>query len=244
MIETAPPPIHKLQDRLMTFMRIATAAALCGAMAWPLATFAQDATAPAEPAAPAVTAPENDLAIGKELADTGIGSTYSAAKFDDWDQRCARSGTDADPCQLYQLLKDDAGNAVAEFTVFGLPEGTGGEAVSGATFIAPLETLLTAGLTLQIDAGKPKVYPFAFCADIGCVIRLGFTSAELDAMKKGAKMTATIVPFVAQDKKVILNVSLAGFTKGYEAVNAANVKADAAAAAAAPAETPAPAPAP
>ena len=107
-----------------------------------------------------------------------------------------------------------------------------------------METLLTAGLTLQIDAGKPKVYPFAFCADLGCVVRLGFTTAEIEAMKKGAKMTAMIVPFVAQDRKVTLNISLKGFTKGYEAVNAANVKADAAAAAAAPAPADAPAPAP
>jgi invasion protein IalB len=240
MLETALQSIQQLQDSLMTFMRIATAAALCGAMAWPLATLAQEATAPAEPAAPADAAPEDNLSLGQEVGDGGIGSTYSAAKFDDWDQRCARSGTDADPCQLYQLLKDDAGNAVAEFTVFGLPEGAGGEAEAGATFIAPLETLLTTGLTLQIDAAKPKAYPFAFCADLGCVVRLGFTAAEVEAMKKGAKMTATIVPFVAQDKKVNLNISLKGFTAGYEAVNAANVKADAAAAAAAPAEAPAP----
>ncbi len=230
----------------MTLMRFATAAAFCGAMVLPLSAFAQDATAPAEaPAAPTEAPPENTLTLGQEVGDGGIGSTYSAATFDDWQQRCARSGTEADPCQLYQLLKDDAGTAVAEITVFGLPEGAGGEAEAGATFIAPLETLLTAGLTLQIDAGKPKVYPFAFCADLGCVIRLGFTPAEIEAMKKGNKMTATIVPFVAQDKKVNLNISLKGFTKGYEAVNAANALVDAAAAAAAaaaPAEAPAPAP--
>ena len=61
----------------------------------------------------------------------------------------------------------------------------------------------------------------------------GDTAAEIDAMKKGAKMTATIVPFVAQDQKVNLDISLKGFTAGFDAVNAANVKADAAAAAAA-----------
>jgi invasion protein IalB len=223
----------------MTPPRIASAMALCSALAWPMALWAQDTTAPAEaappadaPAADTPAAPENDLALGQEVGGNEIGATYSAGVFDDWEQRCARSGTDADPCQLYQLLKDEAGTAVAEITVFGLPEGTGGDAEAGATFIAPLETLLPAGLTLQIDAGKPKVYPFAFCAPMGCVIRLGFTPAEIEAMKKGNKMTATIVPFVAQDQRVNLNISLKGFTKGYEAVNAANVKADAAAAAA------------
>lgn len=225
----------------MTLMRFATAATFCGAMAWPLSAFGQETQAPAEapaeaPAQPA--SPEESLDLGQEVGGGGVGETYTAAEFGDWQQRCARSGTDADPCQLYQLLKDDAGTAVAEITVFGLPEGTGGEAEAGATFIAPLETLLTAGLTLQIDAGKPKVYPFAFCADMGCVIRLGFTPAEIETMKMGNKMTATIVPFVAQDERVNLNVSLTGFTKGYEAVNAANVKADAAAAAAAPAPAP------
>lgn len=226
----------------MTIKRFASAVAFCGAMALPLALWAQETTtdpavpAPADTTAPA--APADSLTLGQEVGDGGVGSTYSAGTFDDWDQRCARSGTDADPCQLYQLLKDEAGTAVAEITIFGLPDGANVEAAAGATFIAPLETLLTAGLTLQIDSGKPKVYPFAFCAQLGCVIRLGFTAAEVEAMKKGNKMAATIVPFVAQDQRVNLNISLKGFTAGYEAVNAANVKADAAAAAATPAPAP------
>ncbi len=223
----------------MTLTRFAHIA-FCGVLALPSTLWAQETAAPATEPAPAetpvpdATTPENNLPLGQEVGDGGIGSTYSAGAFDDWDQRCARSGTDADPCQLYQLLKDQAGSSVAEFTVFGLPAGTGGEAEAGATFISPLETLLTAGLTLQIDGGKPKVYPFAFCAQLGCVVRLGFTPAEIEAMKKGNKMTATIVPFVAQDQRINLDISLKGFTKGYDAVNAANVKADAAAAAAAP----------
>ncbi len=119
------------------------------------------------------------------------------------------------------LLKDAEGNSVAEFTMFGLPEGSEGPAVAGATFIAPLETLLTAGMMLQIDTSKPKAYPFTFCAQIGCVVRLGFTAEDVAQMKNGANAVMTIVPFVAPDQKVVLT---------------ANVAADAAAAAAAPAE--------
>jgi invasion protein IalB len=223
----------------MTLTRFVPALTLWAALAMPLAAWAQETTAdPAAPApdaaAPAVST-ENQLPLGQEVPDQGIGSTYSAATFEAWDQRCAKSGTDVDPCQLYQLLKDQAGTSVAEITIFGLPEEAAGEAVAGATFIAPLETLLTSGLQLQVDAGKPKAYPFAFCAQLGCVVRLGFTQAEIDAMKKGNELTAVIVPFVAQDEKVILKVSLKGFTAGYDAVNAANAKADAAAKAAEPA---------
>ena len=68
------------------------------------------------------------------------------------------------------------------------------QAAAGATIIVPLETLLTAGLRFGIDAAEPKVYPFTFCAQIGCVARIGFTADELASFKKGAKGVLTIVP--------------------------------------------------
>jgi invasion protein IalB len=195
---------------------------------------AQDTAAPAEGEAPAADAA--GLSMGVEIGGEGVGSNYTAANFDAWEQRCVRTETGADPCQLYQLLKDEAGNSVAEFTIFGLPEGANSPAAAGATFIAPLETLLTAGMQLQIDTAPPKAYPFTFCTQIGCVARLGFTAEEVAQLKRGATATLTIVPFVAPDQTVKLPMSLKGFTAGYDAVNAANDAADAAAAAAAPAE--------
>jgi len=195
---------------------------------------AQDTAAPAEGEAPPADAA--GLSMGVEIGGEGVGSNYTAANFDAWEQRCVRTETGADPCQLYQLLKDEAGNSVAEFTIFGLPEGANSPAAAGATFIAPLETLLTAGMQLQIDTAPPKAYPFTFCTQIGCVARLGFTAEEVAQLKRGATATLTIVPFVAPDQTVKLPMSLKGFTAGYDAVNAANDAADAAAAAAAPAE--------
>jgi invasion protein IalB len=191
---------------------------------------------PAESAANADAPAAGDLSLGQKVNEGGIGETYAAATFEAWEQRCVRTESGVDPCQLYKLLTDADGNSVAEFTVFGLPAGTEGPAVAGATFIAPLETLLTSGMRLQIDEGQSKVYPFTFCAEIGCVVRLGFTAEEVAAMKKGANAVITIVPFVAPDQNVTLTVSLKGFTAGLEAVDAANAAADAAAAAAAPAE--------
>jgi invasion protein IalB len=184
----------------------------------------------AEP--PVADAPTDDgLSMGVELeTGAGIGDTYVAAAFEAWEQRCVRTETGIDPCQLYMLLKDADGNNVGEFTMFGLPEGAEGPAVAGATFIAPLETLLTTGMAVQVDADKPKAYPFTFCTQIGCVARLGFSAEDVASMKKGANMTITIVPFVAPDEKVTLTMSLKGFTAGLEAVNAANKAADEAAA--------------
>lgn len=199
---------------------------------------AQTEEAPAtEEAAPADGATTENLALGQEVgAADGPGSTYTVANFEAWEQKCVRTESGVDPCQLYMLLKDAEGNSVAEFTMFNLPKGAEGPAVAGATFIAPLETLLTAGMTLQIDDAKGKLYPFTFCAPIGCVARIGFTAEEITAMKAGANAKITIVPFVAPDEKVELSISLKGFTAGYDAVTAANDAADAAGQAAQPAE--------
>lgn len=181
-------------------------------------------------AAAADEAANNDLAMGQEVgAADGVGSAYTAANFEAWEQKCIRTETGIDPCQLYLLLKDKEGNAVAEFSMFNLPKGTEGPAVAGASFIAPLETLLTAGMTLQVDTNKSKIYPFTVCTGQGCVARIGFTAEEVALLKKGANAVITIVPFVAPENKVELVMSLKGFTAGLDAVIAANDKADAAA---------------
>ena len=218
--------------------RLTHTLALLFCLAGSSASFGQEAAAPADPAATTdapVAATGTDLSLGTEVGgNTGPGSTYVAASFESWEQRCVRAPEGGvDTCQLYQLLKDAKGNSVAEITLFGLPDGQ--EAAAGATVIAPLETLLTEGMLLQIDTGKPKAYPFTWCSSIGCIARIGLTSAEVDALKKGNKVTLTIVPVVAPTEKVLLDVSLKGFTAGFAAVNDANAKADAAAKAAAPA---------
>lgn len=227
----------------MTKLTQTLALILC--LAGPTAGLAQDTAAPATDEAAAADAPTgNDLSLGTEVAGAnGPGSTYVAANFDAWEQRCVRAREEGGPetCQLYQLLKDANGNPVAEITLLGLPDGQ--EAAAGATVIAPLETLLTTGMTLQVDTGKAKAYPFSWCSQIGCFARIGLTGAEVDSLKKGNKATIVIVPVVAPKEKVLLDVSLAGFTAGLTAVNEANAKADAAAAAAGT-EAPAPAAAP
>jgi invasion protein IalB len=184
---------------------------------------ATDAPAPDAPAAdaPATDAPvpDNGLSMGIPTGD-GIGSQYVAATFEQWEQRCIRTEDGSDPCQLYQLLKDPQGNAVAEISLFNLPEG--GEAAAGATIVAPLETLLTENLRLAVDGGSDKIYPFSWCSEMGCVARVGFTAEEVAQFKAGNGAVVTIVPVVAPDQKVTLAMSLAGFTAGYDAVTASN----------------------
>lgn len=198
---------------------------------------AQQAPAPenppaAPPAAPAPTAPQatpsvqvgGDLSLGRvegeDAAPGGVGESYVAAVHGDWEQRCIRTGDGADPCQLYQLLKDAEGNPVAEFSIFNLPPG--GQAVAGATAVVPLETLLTQDLALQVDSGPIKKYPFSWCSTIGCIARIGLTEEEVAAMRRGNVGKVSIVPVVAPDQVVTVQMSLRGFTAGMTAVTEAN----------------------
>lgn len=192
------------------------------------AAFAQEAAKPATEApaaeAPAAETPAAEAAApaaAAAAADDAIGQPYVKANFDAWEQRCIKTDNGADPCQLYQLLKDKEGTSVAEFSMFNLPAG--GQAVAGATIIVPLETLLTDNLQLVVDSGKPRVYPFTFCAQMGCVARVGFSAEDLAQFKKGNKATVTIVPMVAPDQKVAVEISLKGFTAGFKAVEDSNI---------------------
>lgn len=201
--------------------RLAGLALALGLTALP--ALAQETTTPA-PAADAAGGLAMGQPTGPLTQDTAqVGQTYLLTNFETWEQRCVKTEDGSDPCELYQLLKDSSGNPVAEISIFGLPEG--GKAAAGASVMVPLETLLTANLRLTIDGAQPKVYPYTACGTLGCLARIGFTAEEVTQFKKGAKATLTLVPFAAPDKTVDLEISLKGFTAGYDAVAATTPKA-------------------
>lgn len=159
----------------------------------------------------------DDLSLGTPVqGEPQVGQPYIREVSGDWALRCLKSeeGT-ADPCQLYQLLVDADGNSVAEISMFPLPEG--GRAAAGATIVAPLETLLTEQLTISVDGGAARRYPFTFCNAAGCVARVGFTEEEINQFRRGNAANLRMVPAAAPDQEVNLTISLSGFTAGFTA---------------------------
>lgn len=187
----------------------------------------------AEPEAPAAdtAAPEADAApaeqigggldLGDEVGQTpGQGEgprTYIKETYNDWALQCLEVEDRDDICQMYQLLKDGNGASVAEVSIFKLENG--GRAVAGGTFVVPLETLLTQKLSVSVDGGSPRRFDFSFCAPIGCYARVAFTAEDIQRFKAGAKATVTIVPALAPDQKVDVDMSLSGFTAAYDQVS-------------------------
>lgn len=192
-------------------------AALIAALAGTPA-LAQDTDAPADPDTGAPAGNGGSM-IGGQL-DLGEGSqqanpqTYVKETFGDWSLQCIEPQEGNEICQMYQLLEDASGSAVAEASVFKLENG--GQAVAGGTFVVPLETLLTQKLTIAVDGGQPRSYDYSFCNQIGCYARVGFTEEDVNRFKAGAEAQVRIVPALAPDQEVVVTMSLTGFTAAYE----------------------------
>ena len=193
--------------------------ALLFAMAAPLAAQDTPAEAPAETTTETATgaAPDAGLDMGTPAdgAEPQPGQFYIREEFGDWGMRCMMVPDQPDPCELYQLLLGAEDNPVAELTVFPLPAG--GQAVAGATVVAPLETLLTERITITVDGQTPLQYEFSYCNRAGCIARLGLTQREVDAFKRGSTATLRIVPAADPSKPFDLPISLRGFTAGFDA---------------------------
>ncbi|SDY94457.1 Invasion protein IalB, involved in pathogenesis [Jannaschia faecimaris] len=210
----------------------ALASALVLSMVLAVPSWAQD-TATEEPAAdteqapaaqaPVAPTPGGDLATGSSVGEAlgGGPQIYVREEHGDWEVRCleAPEGQE-DPCQLYQRLADQQGNPTADVNFFDLPDG--GDIVAGATILTPLQTLLTAQVTMSIDGGQPRRYPYSFCDATGCYSRMGFTAEDVAAFKRGAAATLVVVPALAPDQRAELTMSLSGFTAGLAAVEVAN----------------------
>jgi len=188
---------------------------------------AENGTAPAagsdKTAAPAATGatPEAKAdAGGLSMGKTVENKMYVKDKQGDWTVRCFHTQDNKDPCELYQLLTDEKGNPVSEFSMVPLPPG--GQAVAGATIVTPLETLLPQDVTISIDGSGAKRYGFMLCNPVGCFARIGLTQQDLDGYKKGAKGTMTIVAASAPNAPITLPISLKGFTAAYEEVQKNN----------------------
>jgi invasion protein IalB len=160
------------------------------------------------------------LSTGEVAVEEGVGKTFVESVHGDWELRCIKAPEgQKDPCQLYQLLKDQSGNSVAEINLFNLPDDD--KLAAGATIVTPLETLLTRNVVLSVDGGAAKSYPFTFCTAIGCFSRVGFTAEDVSAFKRGNAAKIVVIPAQAPTNKVELTVSLTGFTAAFDAVTEA-----------------------
>lgn len=202
----------------MTILKTSLALAL--ALGFAAQGHAQTQEAPA-PQNPMLNAQGDALSLGETPEDPdGPGSAYVSATNGDWEVRCIRVEEGADPCQMYQRLFTEDDEPVAEIVMFNLPPG--GEAVAAAEIITPLGTILTQQITMSVDGGQGKRYPFRFCDPMGCVAQVGFTAPELQTFRRGA-VANMLIAHLSIEEPFNVPISLIGFSASYDAVVASNV---------------------
>jgi len=195
-----------------------TSLALLMALGLGLPALAQEDTPPLNPMQNALEG--GALSLGETDEDPdGPGSAYLADTNGDWEVRCIRMEEGTDPCQMYQRLLTEDGEAVAEIVMFNLPPG--GDAVAAAEIITPLGTILTQQITMAVDSGQAKRYPFRFCDPMGCVAQIGFTAPEVQAFRRGA-VANMVIAHLSLEEPFNVPISLIGFSASYDAVVASN----------------------
>lgn len=142
------------------------------------------------------------------------GEEYLLDVSGDWQIRCAKTDTEYDPCQMYQLIENGEG-PFAEISIFPISEQNS-KAIAGATIITPLDTMLQPGILISVDSENSRRYPYSFCSTVGCVGRIGLLAEDVSAYKKGSEASLQIVPAVAPDQTATASISLKGFTLGFD----------------------------
>jgi len=160
-------------------------------------------------------------AQAQDAAEFPVGGVTSAEQpqeivretHGDWEIRCTTANNN---CFLYQLMLNEEGTPVAEFSIIKLPVGS--EAVAGATIVAPLGTLLTRGVIFSVDDAEPTQYPFSWCTRPGCFSRFGLTDLLVKNMKEGEAVNIALFSIAQSQEPVRISASLSGFTAAFDAL--------------------------
>jgi len=169
------------------------------------------------PAPATATAPATPAPVAPALqAGPNLGGDLERTTYQSWEVACAKGGS---PCVMAQIGKDTKGTPVLEMVVRKLPtpqEVQGVPVIAVTDVITPLGVVLTSGLVMQIDTGPEQRAPFQICTEQGCLIREPLTDEAIARFKRGNNARVTVV--AAQQGPVSSNISLAGFTKAYNAL--------------------------
>jgi invasion protein IalB len=135
-------------------------------------------------------------------------------KFQDWTVRCEKPAeAKTEVCFIFQTLVDEkAKQAVLQTVVGYLSDGK----QPAMIFTVPLGVALRAGIGIKIDDGELMRLPYENCNPAGCIAGLPLDDKLLSTLKRGIK--GTVIIHDGGGRQVTLEVSLKGFTAGFESL--------------------------
>ena len=144
--------------------------------------------------------------------------TELKATHGSWEVHCAKEKPDA--CYMGQIGNGGNGQPLVSVRIQKTPNLTGpeGQPIEAVIQIqAPLGVLLTAGVSMQIDAAKPGLAPYKFCTPQNCVVEEPVSAELIGRMKKGASAKMSVISALNGEKGEA-TISLSGFTKAYNSL--------------------------
>ena len=167
---------------------------------------------------PAIAQEASELSLGKPLETLRKpGDIYLAGNKGDWNVRCVTGNPgEKDKCEIQQLIFLNEDTPIADISIFKLPEGE--IAIAAANVMVPLETLLTKKFRFAFSKETVKEYPYSFCNQNGCLVRMGLLEEDVEALKKGKSAELAITHISSPDTSIELNLLLNGFTAAFDII--------------------------
>ena len=167
---------------------------------------------------PAASQEASELSLGKPLNTLREpGEIYLAGNKGDWNVRCVKGNPgEMDKCEIQQLIFLNENTPIVDISIFKLPKGE--IAVAAANVMVPLETLLTKKFRFAFSEEIIKEFPYSFCNQNGCLIRMGLLEEDIEALKQGKSSELSITHISNPSSSIELNLSLSGFTAAFDII--------------------------
>ncbi len=135
-------------------------------------------------------------------------------QFQDWVLKCSDKGLNDDQC----YIKQDVSIQESDPRILRVLVGyLGTKKKPLMIFTLPLGTLLTTGMTFNIDDGEKNKLPIHICLSGGCKVRIILDKKLINALKMGSQVRVSFIKGITR-KQVEVDISLKGFTKGFAAL--------------------------
>lgn len=110
-------------------------------------------------------------------------------------------------CEAVQIVAEEGSDQPLLRVAVGKAAGSGRAILQ---FIVPLGTQLQRGYNFSVDGGAPTALSATTCLPFGCIVEMPLDSNWLNAMRRGAAGSLSVVDL--RNQEVALPISLTGFT--------------------------------
>ena len=136
-------------------------------------------------------------------------------EFKDWQKICNEI---TNICSIFSFGFDSEGNKKARVSL-SLYGSADSKKVAEMTILSPLYSYLPHGLLIAVQNNEPIRHEFALCAKEGCLNFIPLQKEEVEMLKKEWNLMLAYKDYRNLNEKIILDVSLVGFTKAYDSLS-------------------------